>query len=118
MIICLGIQPGLAQGDDDAWGEGADDAGFADTPEVKVKPASKSSPVRLGGFLRSRAGTWLERIPDDSISTLRQGLDLEGAYRRGPWRLVAAVTASTTLHIPWMTIDMTDRRKTPTPGGS
>jgi len=79
----------FSQEETDDWGEGDDDVGFADTAVVDVPKNVEKSALQLGGFFRSRAGLWLQRISTDPMSTARQSLDIEAKYQGAWWRVVA-----------------------------
>jgi hypothetical protein len=93
VILCLWASCGIAfcQEESADWGDGDDDAGFADTAAVDVSTNAEKSAFQLGGFVRSRAGFWLERLSDDALSTARQSLDLEAKYQGDTWRMVASI---------------------------
>ena len=87
-LFCL--SPALADDDLEGWGDEGDDAGFAETPDIKVDAPATPSALANDGFLRSRSGIWLERLAHQPISSLRQSLDLKATYKADSWRLVLA----------------------------
>ena len=89
LIYLIGIllQPIVAYAEDD-WGDDGDEIGFADTPDIDVPSQGISENLKLKTLVRSRAGFWLERLEQDSVSTLRQSLDIDGLYKQQRWRLV------------------------------
>ena len=87
-LFCL--SPALADDDLEGWGDEGDDAGFAETPDIKVDAPATPSALAIDGFLRSRSGIWLERLAHQPISSLRQSLDLKATYKADSWRLVLA----------------------------
>ncbi|MEE2755032.1 MAG: DUF1302 family protein [Myxococcota bacterium] len=80
--------PLAAQTEDADWGDDQDEFGFADTPDIDLSAQPTLTALQLKGFLRSRAGFWLNRLDEDPISTLRQSLDLDGLYKGTGWRVV------------------------------
>ena len=77
LIYLIGIllQPIVAYAEDD-WGDDGDEIGFADTPDIDVPSQGIAENLKLKTLVRSRAGFWLERLEQDSVSTLRQSLTL------------------------------------------
>ncbi|MCO4762868.1 MAG: hypothetical protein KC502_15240 [Myxococcales bacterium] len=96
-------------GDDDESGFGddgaGDDAGFATAPAEATPVVAPPSPWSLVGAIRSDWGMWTERVngtkatdglalqggDDNPFAKGRQNLDLTLGYKRGPWRIQAAV---------------------------
>ena len=104
VLSCLVSAPVLAQqGGDEGWGEGDDDAGFADFPAeaTPTKAAAAPtpppiSPLTITGIARSDLGAWTERfgsapkdapsLPggnDNPFAKARASLDLRAKYKKG-----------------------------------
>ncbi len=86
-LVCFALTAS-AQNNDSDWGDGEDEIGFADTPDIELDSPRTLSAAQVKGFFRSRVGVWLNRLDSDPISTLRQSLDLDATYKGAWWRVV------------------------------
>ncbi|MEE2786875.1 MAG: DUF1302 family protein [Myxococcota bacterium] len=89
VFLYLCTMVGAVHADDDGWGEEGDDSGFDEGADIQAQ--AKVKPISVGGFLRSRAGVWVDRLGDDTLSTARQSADLHLRYRDETFRLVLEV---------------------------
>ena len=86
LILLSALSPAWAEDD---WGDESDDDAFAEAADITQTQAVR--PWSFGGFARTRVGFWVERMPEDPLSTARQSLDLSFRYRDKRFRVVAEI---------------------------
>ena len=86
LMLLMAFSPAWAEDD---WGDDGDGDGFEEAADIKKTQSTR--PWSIGGFARTRAGFWVERLSEDPLSTARQSLDLNFRYRDERFRVVAEI---------------------------